>query len=182
LPKWSITIIGDTFLLRGGAGVIRKMGLGRSARIGGAFLSIPLILMLVGGPIASGDVMPARPFQISFEAEGDAGTILASVSAGLSTTALATLAAVAVLLRIGERATIDAVDRTLAAIAALSAVLSYFFGYRFQVDIASQLSESHLNLALSIGRLKWQAYTLVAAASSLFAMAADRLAAPKRRR
>lgn len=146
----------------------------RWIRLLGAALVLPLLILLVGAPATDSPVMPGL-FEPTDENEDVAAELFVNLSGYLWTLGVALVAGSALLLQFRQRLVPDSVQWALAASAASAAMLSVFFGYRFQTDVATQISAYHLDLGAIGSRLELQAFLLMVSVSLLNALAVDRL-------
>lgn len=154
--------------------MLGKPKLGRMGRIAVAAAGLPLLVLLIGVPIASAEVMPPY-FEPTYANEATAATLFVSISGYLGTLALALIVGSGFLILSKERRGPDWVHWTLALGVAGAAMLSIFLGFRFQTDVASQLSLYHLDAPRIMTSFAFQAAFVLAAASILIAFAVDRL-------
>lgn len=152
----------------------------RWIRLLGAALVLPLLVMLVGAPATRS---PANPplFERTIANQGVAGELFVTLSGYLGTIGVALVAGSVVLLQLRPKRVPDQGQWALAAMAAVAAMLSVYFGFRFQTAVATQLSVTHLDLDSISSRLGLQALSLLVSVSLLNALAVDRLYSPRSR-
>lgn len=148
----------------------------RWVRIAGAVALLPLVILLIGIPLAMSSALPERGFEFTLANEAVAGELFVAVSGYLGTIAVALVVGSAILIQLREGGKADSVKWALALAGALAAMLSIFLGFRFQTDVATQLSVHHLNVPAIISGFRFQAIFLMVSAAFLTGLAVDRLA------
>jgi hypothetical protein len=143
-------------------------------RLSLAGLALPLLILVIGGWIASTSSLP-QIFAPTMANEQAAGSLFVTASGNLGSMAVALLVGCALLLQLRERRNPDLVDWSLALAATALALLSIFAGFRFQIDVATQLSVYHLDVSRIIRGLHFQGIFLLISASLLTALTVDRL-------